>query len=194
MDQVQTAIHQHDYNGMKAVHYAAAVGDVDALKVLLFPANLFDRKVNIWRLQNELLRSERMPSQRQDAEHDHSTSDYLPDSDRPPQTWLDIFKELPADFKDRVELPNITFSEWRLVRSTYYLIPEKLSSKEKNRTPLHEAVLGGSLGAVKFLLSYSGIDASIRDVDGKTAAVLALGRDHYDVYNLIINHMREKEV
>ncbi|KAG5760999.1 hypothetical protein H9Q72_010890 [Fusarium xylarioides] len=190
MDRVQGAIHQYDNNDMTAVHYAAAVGNVDALKVLAFPGNLFNRALNIWRLQDELYRSRRLPSRPKGFKGEYLVSDYVPDSDGPPQPWLDIFEELPAETKDRIELPNITFSEWQLMKPESCLIPEKLKSAGKSRTPLHEAASYGQLAAVKLLLSYSGIDAGIRDVDGKTAADIALEAVYYDIHNLIITHMR----
>ncbi|KAF5557203.1 hypothetical protein FPHYL_7792 [Fusarium phyllophilum] len=189
MDRVQGAIHHYDNNDMTAVHYAAAVGDVDALKVLVFPGHLLNRAVNIWRLQDELYRSRRLPSRPKDFKGKYEVSDCVPDSDGPPQPWLDIFEELPEETRDRIELPNINFSEWPLMRSQSCLIPERLTSKGKSRTPLHEAAWRGRLAAVRFLLSYSGIDAGIRDVYGKTAADMALNRDYYDIYNLITTHM-----
>ncbi|KAF5603531.1 ankyrin repeat [Fusarium pseudocircinatum] len=188
MDRVQGAIHHYDNNGMTAVHYAAAVGDVEALKVLLFPGNLLKRAVNIWRLQDELYRSRRLPSRPKGFKGEYLVSDCVPDSHGPPQPWLDIFEELPEETKDRIELPNITFSEWELTESESCLMPEKLKSAEKSRTPLHEAALHGRLAAVKFLLGYSGIDAKVRDVHGKTAADIALEGDYYDIHNLIVAH------
>ncbi|KAF4483528.1 hypothetical protein FAGAP_11698 [Fusarium agapanthi] len=176
-------------NDMTASHYAAAVGDVDALKMLLFPGNLFNRAVNIWRLQGELFESRRLPSRRKDVEGEYLMSDYVPDLG-PPRPWQDIFEELPASTKDRIELPNINFSEWQLIESESCLMPEKLKSEEKSRTPLHEAALRGQLVAVKFLLSYAGIDVRVCDVDGKTAADIALDREDYDIHNLFISHMR----
>ncbi|KAF5557260.1 hypothetical protein FNAPI_5472 [Fusarium napiforme] len=189
MDCVQGAIHHYDNNGMTAVHYAAAVGDVEALKVLLFPGNLLKRAVNIWRLQDELYRSRCLPSRPKGFKGEYQVSDCVPDSDGPPQPWLDIFEELPAETKDRIELPNINFSECELTESESCLMPEKLKSAEKSRTPLHEAALHGQLAAVKFLLEYSEINAKLRDIHGKTAADIALEGDYYDIHNLITTHM-----
>ncbi|KAF5694526.1 f-box cyclin-like [Fusarium denticulatum] len=190
MDRVRGAIHQYDNKDMTAVHYAAAVGDVEVLKVLLFPGNLLKRAVNIWRLQDELYLSRRLPSRSNGCKGEYLVSDCVPDSDGPPQPWLDIFEELPAETKDRVELQNIIFSEWQLIKSESCLILEELKSAEKSRTPLHEAALHGQLGAVKVLLKYSGINGNIRNIEGKTAADIALEGDHYDIHNLIITHMR----
>ncbi|KAF5578568.1 ankyrin [Fusarium pseudoanthophilum] len=190
MDRVKGAIHRYDNNDMTAVHYAAAVGDVEALKVLLFPGNLLKRAVNIWRLQDELYRSRRLPSRPKGFKGEYLVSDLVPNLDGPPQPWLDIFQELPEETRDRIELPNITFSEWQLTESENCLMPEKLKSTEESRTPLHEAASHGQLAAVKFLLEYSGIDAEVRDVHGKTAADIALEGDYYDIHNLITTHMR----
>lgn len=190
MDRVQDAIHKSDNNGMTAVHYAAAVGDVDALKVLLFPGNLFSRAVNVWRLQDELSRSRYLPSRPKGFEGEYLERDIVPDSDGPPQSWLDVFEGLPEEAKEKIELPNITFSEWHLTESESCLMPERLESGGKSRTPLHEAALGGMLAAVKFLLLYSGIDPTICDIDGKTAADIALEGDYYDIYYALITHIR----
>ncbi|KAF5608204.1 uncharacterized protein FSUBG_4739 [Fusarium subglutinans] len=152
--------------------------------------DLFNRKADIWRLQEELEQSGLLPSQRRDSQGDYMVSDCVPDSDGPPQSWLDIFEELPASTKDRIELPNINFSEWQLTESESCLMPEKLKSEAKSRTPLHEAALHGQLAAAKFLLSYSRIDAEVGDVDGKTAAEIAPDRGYHDIHNLFITHMR----
>jgi ankyrin repeat protein len=83
------------------------------------------------------------------------------------------------------EWPDERWDEEGYSYDSGFMPAEKLVDVD-GRMPLHLAVEGGRLEAVKYMLAFSGLKADVRDKEGRMAADLALENNFYDVYSVLL--------
>ena len=207
-DRFVREIHRLEKTGKTAVHIAAAKGDVDTLKVLMYPRNVLVREVNGWRYtaglfergqpplpsdeEHDKAKEREIRQQEEDAEAAH---EYMPsflqhsfvNMTAPEDVQLTVGEARLRGGKDAIEVPNVECSEWLLLKEECCLYSKRLVTPKSKRTPLHYAAAHGHLEAVKLLVAHTSIDVDARDGMGKTAADWALQNDFYDVHYLLEN-------
>ncbi|KFY82480.1 hypothetical protein V498_08576 [Pseudogymnoascus sp. VKM F-4517 (FW-2822)] len=196
-----------DLAGKTALHYAAANGDINTLKVLLFPEEILRPHKNIWRLLAMEGENHQLETESEDG--DSATMECMKDEansyakkvanapsflrasvvffDKPRRdVTLTIGNDRRRD-DENLCFPNVSVASWTIYKQRGSVVRPRRLLDGRSRTPLHYAAENGNLEAVRLVLEFTDICVDIKDKEGKKAADLALGNNFYDIYSLFKN-------
>jgi ankyrin repeat protein len=197
------AIYTVDSNGQTAVHFAAASGNIDTLKILLWPQNIMQASPNAWRqmavngeddyqAKNSKSRLERHKERLEEQVNEYKMKlaiapTFVVANISMMEHWE--VKFTVGDNKRREEenisLPNVSTSTWTLQKSDSISLRGESWHDTIGRTPLHYAAERGHVEAIRLFLDYTDVDIDVEDRDGKKAIDLALDKNFYDVNSAI---------
>lgn len=197
------AIRAVDINGQTSIHFAAASGDLDTLKILLWPQNIMQATPNAWRqmavsgeanfqAKNNKTKEERLQERLEEQLNDYAnllatTPSFLVSDTVVMRDWEVEFTigDKKRRQEEKISLPNVSTSTWTLQKSESIRLDGATWCDTVGRTPLHYAAEQGHLDAVRLLLDYTNIDLTLEDCNGKKAVDLALEQKFYNVYSII---------
>tara|TARA_R110002003_G_scaffold248_5_gene17713 strand:- start:21830 stop:23038 length:1209 start_codon:yes stop_codon:yes gene_type:complete len=192
-----------DSNGQTAVHLAAANGNIDTLKTLLWPQNIMQASPNAWRqmavngednyqAKNSKSRAERHKERLEEQVNEYkgtlaTVPSFLVANTAMMEHWEVNFTVGDNKRRDEenISLPNVSTSTWTLQKSDSISLRGESWHDTVGRTPLHYAAEKGHVEAIRLFLDHTDVDIDVEDRNGKKAEDLALDKNFYDVYSAL---------
>ncbi|KAF1852223.1 ankyrin [Cucurbitaria berberidis CBS 394.84] len=193
------ALTETNKSGKTSLHLAATSGSLNTIRILLAPHHILKPATNTWRKMAMDGESNHIQQRKHEAgyvyEHlEKQVDQYMKRAKDTPGflvrsvAWVEDYEvEITAGDAERMDilLPNVAASTWQLQKQDMLHTVSETLRDSMGKTPLHCAALMGHVEVVRLLLEYTDVDIDAKDVDGKTAADIALDGNFYDVYGAL---------